>query len=91
MLAGGIGYQIHGAGGRFELPDGRAVDIDVEPASGIAMFDVWRFQQFAHSLNLSPSDEDVERALAAAAASGDLMVVRPGWYALGAVRSVGEP
>lgn len=42
------------------------------------MFDVWRLQHFACSLGLSPLDNDAERALVDAAASGDLSVVRPG-------------
>lgn len=49
-LPGGGTYQIHGAGCRFELVDGRAVDLDVGSGRGLARFDDWKFLAFVRSL-----------------------------------------
>jgi hypothetical protein len=82
VLSGDISYQVHGAGACFNLSDGREIDVDVDPASGEAIFDLWRLKQFARSCGLSATDRELESGLADGTASGDLRVVRPGWYAL---------
>jgi hypothetical protein len=75
-------YEAHGVGCRFWKEHGPEVDLDLSE-EGVEIFDAWRLRIFLRSLRPqgSPSVEDVERFLSGCVESGDLRVVKPGWYA----------
>jgi hypothetical protein len=79
-LPGGFHYRAHGAGCRFTDADDVEVDIDFTE-DGVEMFDSWRVEMNARSRGFDDSvrREDLSSALAH---SGQVTVVKDGWYTL---------
>jgi hypothetical protein len=74
----GLGeFRLHGLGCRFELFDGRVVDIDWD-FDGRAIFDSWRVLRFARSLgDEATTQQDIRHALDQ---SPILWLVRDDWF-----------
>lgn len=72
-------HEVHGAGCRFVLADGREVDVDL--VEGEAALNAWRLQSFASSIGKQVSEEDAAGCLEQGITDGRLREIKPGWYA----------
>jgi hypothetical protein len=81
-LPGGVRYLIHGIGCHFSWPDGRAVDVDVDPKTAQLIWDRWRVGRAFESDDSETPPDQIEAALRAATRDGMLRKIRRGWYAV---------
>ena len=80
--AGGVRYQVHGAGCAITDGSGREVDVDFLP-DGTPIFDAWRLRTFIESTGrpVGGTDADVLAVCRDMVASGLLSEPRSGWFA----------
>jgi hypothetical protein len=76
----GVGdFELHGQGCRVDLLSGEVIDFDWDQ-SGREVFDGWRLQRFARSLDVSGLPESA--LVEAARRDARFEEVRPGWFAI---------
>lgn len=77
----GFSYAIHGRGLRMTGPDGAVVELDLL-LDGSEAFDVWRLEEFARSVGMSPvpARDDLVRQCLDLTRKGVLVEPESGWF-----------
>ena len=77
----GFSYAIHGRGLRMTAPDGAVVELDLL-VDGSEAFDMWRLEEFARSVGISPvpARDDLQRECLDLVRKGVLAEPEPGWF-----------
>lgn len=72
-------YDVHGKGARFELPNGRVVELDMHTGDAEAAVecDGWRLREFAETVGLEVTREEATALLHEAAEAGRVREIPP--------------